>query len=194
MRRSARARLRYDALLLRLPLLGEIRRKIVMARFAGLFAMMYASGIPIIEALRSTERVVGNRVIQRALERIGQHIAEGQNVSVAFAASNLFPPLVTRMLRVGENTGALDTALANLRYFYDRDVQEATERLQAVVEPMLTLMLAAVLLVITVAADTSLSVAGRAETVQTTKAPASLPTSTRNSCRSPSINSVRARS
>ena len=101
---------------------------------------------PIIEALRSTERVVGNRVIQRALERIGQHIAEGQNVSVAFAASNLFPPLVTRMLRVGENTGALDTALANLRYFYDRDVQESTERLQAVVEPLLTLVLGAVLL------------------------------------------------
>lgn len=144
--RSPRARLRFDALLLRLPLIGDIRRKIVMARFAGLFAMMYASGIPIIEALRSTERVVGNRVIQRALERIGQHIAEGQNVSAAFAASNLFPPLVTRMLRVGENTGALDTALANLRYFYDRDVQESTQRLQAVVEPLLTVILAAVLL------------------------------------------------
>ena len=144
--RSAHARLRFDAILLRIPLFGDIRRKIVMARFASLFAMMYASGIPIIEALRSTERVVGNRVIQRALERIGRHIAEGQNVSAAFAASNLFPPLVTRMLRVGENTGALDTALANLRYFYDRDVQEATERLQAVIEPMLTLMLAAILL------------------------------------------------
>ncbi len=141
--RSPWLRLQFDAMLLRLPLYGEIRRKIIMARFAGLFAMMYASGIPIIEALRNTERVVGSRVIQRALQRIGRHIAEGQNVSTAFAGSNLFPPLVTRMLRVGENTGALDAALANLRYFYDRDVQESTERLQAVLEPLLILVLAA---------------------------------------------------
>ncbi|MCB1893649.1 MAG: type II secretion system F family protein [Zoogloeaceae bacterium] len=149
--RSPAVRLRFDALTLHLPLFGEIRRKIIMARFAGLFAMMYSSGIPIIDALRSTEKVVGNRVIQRALQRIGQHIAEGQNVSAAFAGSNLFPPLVTRMLRVGENTGALDTALTNLRYFYDRDVQESTARLQAVLEPMLIALLAAFLLWIAVA-------------------------------------------
>ena len=149
--RSPAVRLRFDALTLHLPLFGEIRRKIIMARFAGLFAMMYSSGIPIIDALRSTEKVVGNRVIQRALQRIGQHIAEGQNVSAAFAGSNLFPPLVTRMLRVGENTGALDTALTTLRYFYDRDVQESTARLQAVLEPMLIALLAAFLLWIAVA-------------------------------------------
>ncbi len=149
--RSPQLRLRVDALMLHLPLFGEIRRKIIMARFAGLFAMMYSSGIPIIDALRSTEEVVGNRVIQRALQRIGQHIAEGQNVSAAFAGSNLFPPLVTRMLRVGENTGALDTALANLRYFYDRDVQESTQKLQAALEPLLVAVLAAFLLWIAVA-------------------------------------------
>jgi len=149
--RSPQLRLRLDALMLHLPLFGEIRRKIIMARFAGLFAMMYSSGIPIIDALRSTEEVVGNRVIQRALQRIGQHIAEGQNVSAAFAGSNLFPPLVTRMLRVGENTGALDTALANLRYFYDRDVQESTQKLQAALEPLLVAVLAAFLLWIAVA-------------------------------------------
>ena len=140
------ARLRYDALLLRLPLLGNIRRKIVLARFANLFAMMYASGIPIIQALHSAERVVGNRVIQNALERVGERIGQGQNVSTSFAATALFPPLVTRMLRVGENTGALDTALANVSYFYDRDVQEATERLQTMIEPMLTLILGSILL------------------------------------------------
>ncbi|MCB1908378.1 MAG: type II secretion system F family protein [Rhodocyclaceae bacterium] len=149
--RSPAVRLRFDAVTLHLPLFGEIRRKIIMARFAGLFAMMYSSGIPIIDALRSTEKVVGNQVIQRALQRICQHIAEGQNVSAAFAGSNLFPPLVTRMLRVGENTGALDTALTNLRYFYDRDVQESTARLQAVLEPLLIALLAAFLLWIAVA-------------------------------------------
>ena len=140
------ARLRYDALLLHLPLLGSIRRKIVLARFANLFAMMYASGIPIIQALQSAERVVGNRVIQNALERVGERIGQGQNVSASFAATALFPPLVTRMLRVGENTGALDTALANVSYFYDRDVQEATERLQTMIEPLLTLILGSILL------------------------------------------------
>ena len=108
--------------------------------------MMYASGIPIIQALQSAERVVGNRVIQNALERVGERIGQGQNVSASFAATALFPPLVTRMLRVGENTGALDTALANVSYFYDRDVQEATERLQTMIEPLLTLILGSILL------------------------------------------------
>lgn len=139
-------RLWFDGLMLRLPLLGEIRRKLILARFVGLFAMMYASGITIVAALRTAEDIMGNAVLRQGMQRVGQLIGEGQNVSAAFHAVGLFPPLVTRMLRVGENTGALDTALANVSYFYDRDVRESVERLQAVIEPFLTLLLGGIML------------------------------------------------
>ncbi len=141
-------RLRFDAALLRLPILGAVRRKIILARFTGLFAMMYASGITVIDALQSAEDVVGNRALRHGLQQVGEHIARGCKVSDAFRSVELFPPLVTRMLRVGESTGALDTALANVSYFYDRDVREAIERLQASIEPTLTLLLGGLLLAV----------------------------------------------
>jgi type IV pilus assembly protein PilC len=140
------ARLWFDNLLLRLPLLGDIRRKLIMARFVGLFSMMYASGITIVTALRTAEDVMGNAALRLGMQRVGQLIGEGHNVSAAFHAVGLFPPLVTRMIRVGENTGALDAALANVSYFYDRDVRESVERLQALLEPMLTLLLGGIML------------------------------------------------
>jgi type IV pilus assembly protein PilC len=138
-------RLRFDEFKLELPVLGPILRKIILSRFASVFAMMYASGIAIIDSIRATEDVVGNTVIRDGLKRAGQLIAEGQNVTVAFQNIGLFPPLVIRMLRVGENTGALDTALLNVSYFYNRDVKESIEKVQAMIEPAMTLLLGAIL-------------------------------------------------
>lgn len=140
------ARYRFDDLKLRLPVLGPIYRKIILSRFAGVFAMLYASGISVIDAVRTTEDVVGNRVIREGLRRVGQLISDGQNVTNAFQNVGLFPPLVVRMLRVGETTGGLDEALKNVGYFYDRDVQESIESAQATMEPALTVMLGLVLL------------------------------------------------
>ena len=120
---------------------GEILRKIILARFANTFSLLYASGIPILESIRTTQGVVGNLVVRRGLERVEELIGEGQNVTAAFHSIGFFPPLVTRMLRVGENTGALDTALANVSYFYNRDVKESVEKVQQLVEPMLTVLL-----------------------------------------------------
>lgn len=136
---------RFDEFKLGLPVLGPILRKIILSRFASVFAMMYASGIAIIDSIRATEDVVGNTVIRDGLRRAGQLIAEGQNVTVAFQNIGLFPPLVIRMLRVGENTGALDTALLNVSYFYNRDVKESIEKVQAMIEPAMTLILGAIL-------------------------------------------------
>jgi type IV pilus assembly protein PilC len=138
-------RRRFDEFKLSLPVLGPILRKIILSRFASVFAMMYASGIAIIEAIRTSEDIVGNTVIEDGLRRAGQLIAEGQNVTVAFRNIGLFPPLVIRMLRVGENTGALDTALLNVAYFYNRDVKESIEKVQAMIEPAMTLILGAIL-------------------------------------------------
>ncbi|NSL56634.1 type II secretion system F family protein [Uliginosibacterium aquaticum] len=132
---------RWDAFKLGLPIVGNVYRKIILSRFANLFAMMYASGISIIDTIRVAQDVVGNRVLRDALERVEQLIAEGQNVTMAFAATGIFPPLVVRMLRVGEHTGSLDQALRNVSYFYERDVRESIANLQAMLEPLLILLL-----------------------------------------------------
>ncbi|HWT53814.1 MAG TPA: type II secretion system F family protein [Rhodocyclaceae bacterium] len=134
-------RYRFHSVLLRLPIGGEILRKIVLSRFASTFAMMYASGISVIETLRITEDVVGNAVVREAIHHAGQRIEEGQNITLAFQSVGMFPPLVIRMLRVGENSGALDTALENVSYFYNRDVRESIERMQTLIEPALTVII-----------------------------------------------------
>jgi len=128
-----------------MPLIGAILRKIVLSRFASSFAMMYAAGITVLDAIRSCEEIVGNLPLEAALHRAGQQIAEGKNLTAAFQDLGVFPPLVIRMLRIGENTGALDTALLNVSYFYNRDVKESINKVQAMIEPALTLVLGAIL-------------------------------------------------
>ena len=138
-------RVRFDAIKLAIPVIGEIQRKIILSRFANTFSLLYASGIPILDSIRTTQNVVGNRVIRDGLRRVEQLIGEGQNVTAAFHTVGLFPPLVIRMLRVGENTGGLDKALTNVSYFYNRDVKESVEKVQQLIEPALTVVLGAML-------------------------------------------------
>jgi type IV pilus assembly protein PilC len=128
-----------------MPLVGPILKKIILSRFASSFAMMYSSGITVLDAIRSCEEIVGNRPIEYALRGAGQQIAEGKNLTVAFQDAGLFPPLVIRMLRIGENTGGLDTALLNVSYFYNREVRESIGKVQAMIEPALTVVLGAIL-------------------------------------------------
>jgi len=127
------------------PLIGPILRKIILSRFASSFAMMYASGITVLDAIRSCEEIVGNKPLENALRTAGQQIAEGKNMTAAFADLGLFPPLIIRMLKIGESTGALDTALLNVSYFYNREVRESIGKVQAMIEPALTLVLGALL-------------------------------------------------
>lgn len=140
-----KARYRFDQVKLKLPYIGDILHKIILSRFASVFAMMYSSGITILDSIKATEDVVGNLVVKEGLQRVGALIAEGQNVTVAFQNVGIFPPLVLRMLRVGENTGALDTALTNVSYFYNRDVRESIERVQAMIEPVMTVTIGLIL-------------------------------------------------
>jgi type IV pilus assembly protein PilC len=135
-----------DSYKLRMALIGPILRKLLLSRFASSFAMMYASGITVLDALKSCEEIVGNKVLEHALRAAGQQIAEGKNLSSAFQELGLFPPLVIRMLRIGENTGGLDRALANVTYFYNRDVRDSVARLQAAIQPVLTVVLGLLLL------------------------------------------------
>lgn len=145
LRSNPLARTRLDGFKLHLPVVGPILQKIILSRFANTFAMLYASGIPVLESIRTTQQIVGNRVVQKALERVEQSIREGQNVAGAFRDVGMFPPLVVRMLRIGESTGGLDKALLNVSYFYNRDVKESVGKAQSLIEPMLTLFMGALL-------------------------------------------------
>ncbi len=131
----------WDRTQLRLPVIGPILQKIVLSRFTNTLAMMYRSGVTVLDALRSGEMVAGNRVIAGGIRRAGQQIAEGRGLSESFNSLGLFPPLVIRMLRVGETTGALDEALDNVTYFYNRDVLESIENGLKILEPVLTAFL-----------------------------------------------------
>ncbi len=143
---SEEFKLKIDTLILKIPLIGGIMEKLILARLAGFFGMMYASGITIIECIRTGEEISGNRAVEVAMRQVGQQIADGHNLSDSFQSTGLFPPLIIRMIRVGENTGALEESLQNVGYFYTRDVRESIERLQAVIEPALTVILGLIVL------------------------------------------------
>ncbi len=144
-RTNPRARYKADDYLLRVWMIGPILHKIILARFATFFALMYASGVTILECIRLSEQIVANKVIEGGLQRAGQLISEGQSVTTSFQNVGIFPPLVVRMLKVGESTGSLDKALRNVSYFYNREVKESIEKVQTMIEPIMTVILGAIL-------------------------------------------------
>lgn len=140
-------KLRYQVDKLKLTIwpTGPILRKIILARFANTFAMMYSSGITVLSCISNSRNLANNQVIAQSLEQVEREIEAGQNLTQSFQKTEMFPPLVIRMMRVGEATGSLDEALLNVSYFYDRDVKDSIKRLQVMIEPAMTLILGALL-------------------------------------------------
>lgn len=132
---------KVDGIKIRIWVIGPVLEKIAMARLSNYFALMYGAGISILECIKVLEGVVGNEVLAEGLQDVRAQIAEGKSVAASFAQVQLFPPLVLRMLRVGENTGGLDNALANVSYFYNRDVKESIEKVQVLIEPFMTVVM-----------------------------------------------------
>jgi type IV pilus assembly protein PilC len=124
---------------------GPILRKIILARFANTFAMMYSSGITILDCITNSRDLVDNQVIAQSLQNVMNEIEAGKNLTQSFQKTGIFPPLVVRMLKVGEATGQLDQALLNVSYFYDRDVKDAIKKVQVMIEPAMTVILGALL-------------------------------------------------
>ncbi len=136
---------KYDEYKLRIPIIGPLLKKIILTRLSSFFAIMYASGITIIDCIRTGEDIAGNKAVASAMHDVGQQIADGKTLSDSFASTDLFPPLVLRMIRVGETTGALQDSLLNISYFYNRDIKESIERLQSMIEPAMTVILGAII-------------------------------------------------
>jgi type IV pilus assembly protein PilC len=142
---SSALQLAVDDFKLKVWLIGPIYKKMLLARFANYFALMYRSGITVLECIRICEGLVGNKAIEEAAHRAGRQISDGASISAGFEYTGLFPPLVLRMLRVGESTGGLDDALLNISYFYNRDVSESIEKVQTMIGPAMTVVLGGIL-------------------------------------------------
>lgn len=144
-KRDERMRYRVDSWKLNFWYTGPIVTKIILSRFASYFALLYSAGLDVLAALKISEDIAGNAVIKGGLQKITDAITEGKSLSDGIESTGLFPPLVVRMVRMGETTGRLDDALANVSYFYDREVNESIDRLKAMIEPAMTVVLGAIM-------------------------------------------------
>lgn len=143
--RKPSVRYAVDGLKLRAWYVGPILTKILLSRFASYFALCYGAGLNVLSSLKISEDIAGNAVIRKGIVDISSNIADGRPLSNSIEKTGLFPPLVVRMVRMGESTGKLDDALLNVSYFYDREVTEAIDRLKAMIEPAMTVVLGAIM-------------------------------------------------
>ncbi len=143
--RSDSFRYKLDNVKLNVWLIGPVYKKIILARFATYFSLLYRSGVSILASLKISEEITGNSVIKKALHDVSRYTADGLTLSQSVHKVGLFSPLVVRMLKVGENTGRLDSSLDNVSYFYNRDVKESIEKVQSMIEPVMTVFLGIIL-------------------------------------------------
>jgi len=131
---SSKARFRIDGMLLKIWLIGPVSEKIKISRFTRYFALMFASGITVLDAINLSKSVVSNSVLEDGIDRAWQQISEGGRISESFKNIGIFPPLVVRMLRVGESSGQMEKSLNNVSYFFDRDINDSIDKLEPVVQ------------------------------------------------------------
>ena len=143
--RSDSFRFTVDGWKLRLWYVGPIFSKVVLSRFASYFSLCYGAGLDVLNSLRIGEDIVGNAVVRKGIQDMSSYIADGKSLSQSIEATGMFPPLVVRMVRMGESTGLLDNALQNVSYFYDREVTESIDRLKAMIEPAMTVVLGGIM-------------------------------------------------
>jgi type IV pilus assembly protein PilC len=126
-----------DGLLLKMPVLGILLRKIAVARFCRTLATLTSSGVPILDGLHITARTAGNSVVEDAIMATRKSVEEGKTISEPLGDTEVFPPMVVQMIAVGEQTGALDTMLSKIADFYEEEVDVAVAGLMKLLEPIL---------------------------------------------------------
>jgi type IV pilus assembly protein PilC len=135
--RTPGGRAYYDRLKLRLPILGPVNKKIVIARFSRTFGTLVSSGVPIMQALEVVSKAIDNVVVARAVDAVRTSIREGESIAIPLQASGMFPPMVVQMVKVGEETGALETMLTKVADFYDAEIENTVASLTSILEPVL---------------------------------------------------------
>ncbi|MBK4733521.1 type II secretion system F family protein [Noviherbaspirillum pedocola] len=140
-RRSVTMQRRMDKLLLKLPIFGAVIRKASIARWSRTLATMFSAGVPLVESLDSVGGASGNAVYQDATRKIQADVSTGTSLTVAMQSANVFPMMVTQMVAIGEESGALDAMLGKVADFYEEEVDEAVESLSSLMEPLIMVIL-----------------------------------------------------
>ena len=138
---TPKGRLAIDKGLLHSPVVGILLRKVAVAKFTRTLSTMLQSGVPILEALQVVAKTAGNKVIENAVFRVGDSIAEGRPIAEPLEECGVFPNMVVQMINVGETVGALDTMLEKIADFYDEEVDQAVDNLTAMIEPFMMVFL-----------------------------------------------------
>jgi len=138
---TEKGRIAMDGMFLKAPVAGVLIRKVAVAKFTRTLSTMLQSGVPILEALQVVAKTAGNKIIERAVFRVSDSIAEGRPMAEPLEESGVFPNMVIQMINVGESVGALDTMLEKIADFYDEEVDQAVENLTAMIEPFMMVFL-----------------------------------------------------
>jgi type IV pilus assembly protein PilC len=141
---TAQGRYAIDATVLRLPVVGILMRKIAVARFTRTLGTLISSGVPILEGLDITAKTAGNAVVERALNKVRRSLEEGKSLTDPLKESEVFPGMVTQMIAVGEQTGAMDAMLQKIADFYEEEVDAAVKDLLTALEPIMIVFLGVV--------------------------------------------------
>ncbi len=142
-RKNYRASRAIDAFMLKIPIVGNVLRKGAVARFTRTLGTLVSSGVPILQGLEITARTAGNLIITEAIQSTRESISQGDTISEPLKRCDVFPPMVVQMIAVGEQTGALDEMLSKIADFYDDEVDTAVEQLTAAIEPIMIVVMGA---------------------------------------------------
>lgn len=143
--KTPQGRMAIDRLLLRMPIIGDLLRKVAVARFSQNMALLLSSGVPILDGLAITGKTAGNKVVEKAILESRVSISQGKTVAEPLRDSKIFPPLVCQMVAVGESTGGLDNMLKKVAELYEEEVDDAVNNLTAMMEPMIMVILGVIL-------------------------------------------------
>jgi type IV pilus assembly protein PilC len=143
--KTEKGRLTFDGILLNLPVLGPVLRKVVVARFTRTMGTLLSSGVPILDAMDIVARTAGNKVVEQGILYAKARISEGKDLASPLMETGLMPPMVVQMIAVGEQTGALDAMLTKIADFYEEEVDVAVASMTSLIEPMMMVFLGTVI-------------------------------------------------
>jgi type IV pilus assembly protein PilC len=135
--RTEIGKLYIDTSILKLPLFGDLINKVAVARFSRTFGTLIRAGVPMLSALEVVKETSGNAVVSKAIERVYNEVRQGGTVAKPMAKNNIFPPMVTQMVAVGEETGRLDDMLSKIADFYDMEVENQVDSMTSLLEPIM---------------------------------------------------------
>jgi len=142
---TEKGRAQFDGLLLHLPIFGMLFRKVAISKFSRTLSTLIKSGVPILSALEIVGKTSGNRVVEIAIENVRANVREGENIAEPLVRSKVFPPMVTRMVSVGEQSGELEKMLSKIADFYDQQVDASVSALTSLIEPIIIAFLGIVI-------------------------------------------------